>query len=585
MSVLDVLTLFGGLAFFLYGMNVLSGGLEKLAGGRLESTLRKVTSSRIMSFTLGAGITIAIQSSSAMTVMLVGLVNSGIIEFEQTIGVILGSNVGTTLTAWILSLMGISGGEFSLINLLSPEYFSPIVAFIGIALLMFAKRDRKKQIGTILVGFAVLMYGMQFMSSSVKTVADDPAFKNLLIAFDNPIAAVLISAVFTGIIQSSAATVGIIQALAMTGAISYKMAIPLVLGANIGTCMTALLSSFGANKNAKRVVAAHIYIKLIGTVFCLILMGAFAIPLSSYLSKSADAVGIAVVHTLFNVLNTLIIFPLKKFVIRLAKLTVKGKDGKKQEFVIIDERLLNTPPLAIEECRRKTEEMAYVVKNALTSAVGLLTKYNEKEAENVCEIENLTDRYEDKLGTFLVQVSSKPLSDFESKEVGRLLHTIGDIERIADHMENICEVAKEIYEKQIEFSEDARKEIAVLASAVGKIVEITVESFAKTDGEEASLVEPLEQVIDGIKDEIRSRHIARVQDLKCTFELGFVFSDLITNYERIADHCSNIAVYTIQLHSSKFDTHKYLNKVKNSQDGEFIKAYEEFGRQFVLPEN
>ena len=569
----------GGLAFFLYGMSVMSAGLEKMAGGKLERTLKKVTSNYMMSFLLGAGITIAIQSSSAMTVMLVGFVNSGIMEFGQTIGVIMGSNVGTTLTSWLLSLNGISDGGSVLITLLQPIIFAPILALVGIAVRMFSKNERRCDIGLILVGFAVLIIGMDMMSSSVGAVKDMEGFNDMLTVFKNPIVAVLVSTVFTGIIQSSAATVGIVQALALTGSITYEMAIPLVLGANIGTCMTALLSAIGANKNAKRVVAIHIYIKVIGTVICLIALGIVNALFPGFTENTISMFGVALVHTIFNVANTVVLFPFNNFIIRLAEKTIKGDESLKTVF--LDERLMNTPPMAIAECKRLVKEMAEMSRESINLSLQLVNQYDESKARTIEKNEETVDRYEDKLGTYLVKLSSNELSEHDSHEVGRLLHTIGDFERISDHAINIKNTALEIKNKDLKFSEQAREELETISNAVIEILDLTVQSFSDDDVISASRVEPLEQVIDMLKDELKERHIARLQEGKCTIVLGFVFNDLLTNYERVSDHCSNIAVATIQRDAAKQDVHKYLKKIKSGSD-EFEEEYKIYEKKYSL---
>lgn len=566
MKVLDYFTLFAGLAFFLFGMNVMSTSLEKMAGGKLESTLKKATSNPIMSFSLGAGITIAVQSSSALTVMLVGLVNSGIMQFEQTIGVILGSNVGTTLTSWLMNLMGLNTDKFTLVSLLSPDYLSPLMAFLGIVLRMFAKKSKNKELGTMFLGFAVLMYGMAFMSDSVGALKSMDNFEDFIGVFGNPLLALLISIVFTGVIQSSAATVLIVQSLAVTGQITYLMAIPLVLGANIGTCITALISSIGANKNAKRVVATHIYVNTIGTVVCLLIMLIVSPFISNYLNMAVNSVAVSIIHTLFNVFCTIVLFPIKNLLIKLVMLTVRDKEGETQKNVFLDERLLNTPQMAIEECRQLSSTMATLTKEAVYKSISLLDKFDEVVLTEVSELEAMTDRYEDKLGTFLVRLSGRDLSEHDSKVVGRLLHTIGDFERIGDHCSNIAEVAKEIYERGIKFSSYANDEIKIITDATKEIVDMAVESFCNDDISLASRVEPLEQVIDGLKKTMQERHVARMQKGECTVDLGFVFADLITNYERISDHCSNIAVYTVRMEAVKIDAHKYLRNLKEENE-------------------
>lgn len=577
---LMVAELFGGLAFFLYGMSMLSGGLENLTGGTLEQTLKKVTRNPFLSFFLGAGITIAIQSSSAMTVMLVGLVNSGIVDFCDTFGVVMGSNVGTTLTAWLLSLAGIGGDNFFL-TLLKPMTFAPLLAFIGILFRMISKEEKKKNIGLIFIGFAILMTGMDFMSNSMNSVQEMKGFQSLLTAFSSPIVALLISILFTGIIQSSAATIGIVQALALTGAITYEMAIPLVLGANIGTCITAFLSSFGTNKNAKRVVALHIYVNVLGSVVCMIILYILKATGASILSMTVSMFGVAIIHTLFNLVNTIVLIPFKKAIYKLCELTVKG-DNDKTHTVFLDERLFNNTALAVSECHRLTNEMAEHARDSLTKAIGLISSYKAETAQYIRENEELIDKYEDKLGTYLVRLSNNELSEKLSHSIARMLHSIGDFERIGDHALNICKVAEEMHNKNIHFSDEAKKEIAVITNAVTEILNMTVDSFINDDIELASHVEPLEQVIDTLNKKLKARHVARLQSGECTIELGFVFTDLLTNYERVSDHCSNVAVYTMQLPSDKLDAHKYLAKIKNAETGAFVDDFNMYAEKYSV---
>lgn len=572
--------LFGGLAFFLYGMSMMSGGLESISGGKLENDLRKVARNPFASFFLGAGITIAIQSSSAMTVMLVGLVNSGILAFGDTFGIIMGSNVGTTLTSWLLSLTGVQGENFFL-TLLKPMTFAPLLAFAGILMHMLSGKERQKNIGVILIGFAVLMTGMDFMSNSMSSVQEMEGFKHLLTTFSSPVSALLISTVFTGIIQSSAATVGIVQAMALTGTISYKMAIPLVLGANIGTCMTALISSFGTSKNAKRVVALHIYIKVIGSViFTAALYGLTAFG-TEFLNRPASMIGVAVVHTLFNIINTFVLIPFKKPIMRLCEITVKSSN-EKTHTVFLDERLFTNSALAVSECHRLTNEMAEYARTSLIKSIGLISSYDGETVNYIKETESLIDKYEDKLGTYLVRLSNNELSENLSHSIARMLHSIGDFERIGDHALNICKVAEEMHNKGISFSDEAKREIAVITNAVTEILNMTVDSFVNDDIETASHVEPLEQVIDKLNKRLKARHVTRLQNGECTIELGFVFTDLLTNYERVSDHCSNIAVYTMQLPSDKLDAHKYLAKIKNSEDGTFVDDFNMYSEKYSL---
>ncbi len=580
----QILTMFamlvGGLAFFLYGMNTMSSGLEQMAGGGLERTMKKVTSNDFMGFFLGAGITVAIQSSSAMTVMLVGLVNSGIVEFGNTFGMIMGSNVGTTLTAWILSLAGIGEGNFFM-TLLQPMTFAPILAFVGIVIRMLSKNEKKRNLGIIFIGFAVLMFGMDLMSESMKSVRTIPGFDKFLVSLTSPIIALLVSTLFTGIIQSSAATIGIVQALALTGEITWQMAIPLVLGANIGTCITALISSVGTNKNAKRVVTMHFFVNVFGSALCMVIMYGMQIFDVTILNSEIDMVGVAIVHTMFNLITTVVLFPIKKLIIKFcAKIIPDGKEQK--HTVFLDERIFNNTPLAIGECRRLANEMAEHTRVAIMTSIELIKNYDEQKAKFVRETETLTDKYEDRLGTYLVRLSSNNLSEDDSHAVSRMLHSLNDMERISDHALNICNTALEIKEKNVEFSKEAKHEIDIMMAALTEIVNITLDSFVNDDFEGASHVEPIEQVIDKLKDELKSRHVDRLQKGECTIQLGFIFSDLLTNFERVSDHCSNIAVYTMQQDSPKLDTHKYLRKIKSDAVGNFIEEYNQYEKKYSL---
>ena len=583
MDIFNFITLAGGLAFFLYGMHVMSAGLEKMAGGKLEKILKKMTSNPLKGMALGAGITIAIQSSSAMTVMLVGLVNSGVMKLSQTVSLIMGSNVGTTLTAWILSMSGIEGDSF-FIKMLKPTSFAPIIALIGIGFIMMAKKTSKKDLGAIFVGFAILMSGMTLMSDAVSPLADMPEFTSLLTAFTNPILGVIIGAVFTGLIQSSAASVGILQALALTGSITYEMAIPIIMGQNIGTCVTALISSIGVNKNAKRVSVVHITFNMVGTIVVLLIyfLAQLFFPLE-FLVDPIDQVGIAACHSIFNIFTTALIFPFQKYLVRFAETAIKdtGK-AEKQEVTFIDERLLKTPSVALSECHNRTVEMAKLSKTTVLNAVQLLKNFDSKLYDQVIEEEDLLDRYEDKLGTYLVKLSSSALSMSDSKEISTLLHTIGDFERLGDHAVNILKSAKEIKDKDISFSADANAEIAILSDAIQNILTITIDSFVSDNLELATDVEPLEQVIDELIATIKANHIRRLQHGNCTIELGFVLSDLLTNYARISDHCSNIAVAMIEVAQNSFDTHEYLNSVKTMENEEFKKRFQKYREQYKM---
>ena len=581
MDIFSVFTLCGGLAFFLYGMSVMSSGLEKAAGGRLEQMLKKMTANPFKSLLLGAGITIAIQSSSAMTVMLVGLVNSGIMELSQTVGVIMGSNIGTTLTAWILSLAGIESDAVWL-RMLKPESFSPIVAFIGIILIMVSKDDRRRSAGSIMVGFAVLMYGMELMSDSVSPLADTPQFSAILTAFTNPILGVVVGAVFTGVIQSSAASVAILQALSLTGGITYGMALPIIMGQNIGTCVTALLSSIGVNRNARRVAVVHISFNLIGTVVFLVLFFGtdlfFHFP---FMDVQIDPVGIAMVHSIFNIATTLMLLPFSKQLVRIANMVIPDVAGE-QKFTFVDSRLLATPSVAIAECNNKTVEMAKIAEETIVKALSLLDRYDEKVAGEVKVNEDKLDLYEDKLGTTLVQLSSKALSDTDSRKVSKQLHTIGDFERIGDHAVNLWKAAEEIHVKGIHFSSQAEEELRTLTAALKEILDITTEAFSRDDIRLAKQVEPLEQVIDCLIADIKSNHIVRLQNGHCTIEMGFVLSDILTNCERVSDHCSNIAVAQIETEQNAYQAHEYLNGVKNAGNEDFQQSFDHYRACYSL---
>ncbi len=585
MNITNLFMLCGGLAFFLYGMNVMSAGLEKLAGSKLESMLKVMTSSPFKSLVLGMVITIAIQSSSAMTVMLVGLVNSGIMQLGQTIGVIMGSNIGTTLTAWILSLAGIDSGDNIFLMLLKPSNFSPILALIG-AIFIMGKNTKRRNVGSILVGFAVLMTGMGMMSDSVAPVADMPEFQEILVMFNNPILGVIVGAVFTGIIQSSAASVGILQAFALTGQISFGMAIPIILGQNIGTCVTALISSIGVNKNAKRVAIVHILFNITGTiVFLAIFYGLGMFINFAFLDNAIDMQGIALVHSIFNIASTFMLLPFSKLLEKAAYLIIKPGENDKASKVLIDERLLATPSIAISECFDRTVAMAHMSRDCMTMGIGLLTKYDQKIADQLVEMEDEIDKYEDQLGTVLVKISSRSLSYHDSHRVSTLLHTIGDFERIGDHAVNLLKVAQEIHEKGISFSQEAKSEIKVLTFALQDILENTVKAFEQDDLKSAALVEPLEQVIDKLISEIKSNHVTRLQSGNCTITLGFVLSDLLTNYERVSDHCSNIAVAMIEVQKNRFDTHEYLSGLKAEGDVDFDSAFRRYAEKYSLNGN
>ena len=580
MDIFSVFTLCGGLAFFLYGMTTMSKSLEKMAGGKLERLLKRMTSNPFKSLLLGAGITIAIQSSSAMTVMLVGLVNSGVMELGQTIGVIMGSNIGTTLTAWILSLTGIES-ESVFVNLLKPENFSPVIALLGIILIMGSKKQKRRDIGRIMVGFAILMYGMELMKNAVSPLADMPEFSSLLTAFNNPLLGVLVGAVFTGVIQSSAASVGILQALALTGSITYGMAIPIIMGQNIGTCVTALLSAIGVNRNAKRVAVIHISFNVIGTAVCLVLFyGGNAIFHFTFMNQAVGAVRIAFCHTVFNVLTTLLLLPFSRQLEKLARRMIRTED-KAEQFAFLDPLLLRTPSVAISECTAMTNRMGELAHRNILLAIQQFSDYSEEREAEIIQNEDKLDIYEDRLGNYLVQISQHGVSMDDIHTVSRLLHAIGDFERVGDHALNLQESSQELHEKELRFSDDAKAELDVLISALEEIMDEAFGSFASGDLARARSVEPLEETIDQLIEEIRMRHIRRLQTGDCTIQLGFILSDLLTNLERVSDHCSNIAISVIEESDSDMDPHAYLQDLKTG--GAFTEDLREDLRKYRLP--
>ena len=587
MDIFSVFTLCGGLAFFLFGMHVMSQSLEKLAGGKLESTLRKMTSNPIKSLGLGAGITVAVQSSSAVTVMLVGLVNSGIMALDQTVGVIMGSNIGTTLTAWILSMAGIESDNI-FISLLKPENFAPVVALFGIALFMISKKKKRQDIGMIMLGFSVLMYGMELMKDSVAPLADMPEFQHLLVAFSVPIVGVLFGAVFTGVIQSSAASVGILQALSMTGTISYRMAIPIIMGQNIGTCVTALISSIGVNRNAKRVTVVHMSFNIIGTVICLLVFyGLDAFVHFTFLEKAINPVEIAFVHSVFNILTTIILLPFSKLLVKLAYKIIPEAKGTKNEdkTVWLDERLLASPPLATSQCRQKAKGMAKISKTAMQDAVGIMFQYDQKIADKVEEAEQKLDTMEDKLSTYLLKLSQKELTEEDSTTITELLHTIGDFERIGDHAINMVKISHQMHESGLQFSEEAKADFITSFQALTEISELAVNAYTKNDVSLANKVEPLEEVIDKLTAKIKHKHIERMKNGLCSPELAVYISDLLIFVERISDHYSNVAVIIIQTAQANVDKHDYLNELRAERNPQFVENYEKYKQKYKLVQN
>ena len=588
MDIFDFLNMIGGLALFLYGMSIMGNGLSKIAGGKLEGVLEKLTSKRIFAVLLGAGVTAVIQSSSATTVMVVGFVNSGIMKLSQAVGIIMGANIGTTITSWLLSLTGIDGGTMW-VQLLKPSSFSPVLAAIGIILIMASKAESKrKDIGGILLGFAILMFGMETMSSSVSGLADNPSFTGLMTAFENPVLGMAVGAVLTAIIQSSSASVGILQALCATGAVNYSVAIPIIMGQNIGTCVTSLISSVGATKNAKRAAMIHLYFNLIGTI---IFMVVFYIANSfvdfAFMEESAGVAGIAVVHSLFNICATILLFPFSNWLVKLAELTIpESKDNAdvnlEQEVIAIDERFLRRPAFAMELCRNKAREMAEVVKKSIGLALEVLVSYDEEKAKEVIRLESIADKYEDVLGSYLVKLSSKNLSLQDSQSMSIILHSISDFERISDHAMDIVKSAQEINIKSLSFTKHAKKEIETLCMAVRDICNLTVDSFCNDDGTSAVHVEPLEEVIDTLSKKIKENHIRRLQKGKCSIEMGFILEDILTGLERVSDHCSNVAIEMITIYDNEYNTHEYFKTFTNEERQAFNAEYESLIKKYPI---
>lgn len=581
MNIFDFLSLIGGLALFLFGMQVMGNALEKKAGGQLNTVLGKITDNPIKGFGLGLGITSIIQSSSATTVMLVGLVNSEIITLKQSIYVIMGANVGTTVTAWLLSLTGISGDSV-IVQLLKPSSFTPVLALVGIIFYMFVKNTEKKDTGMILLGFAVLMYGMESMSGAVSGLKEVEGFTNLLTVFSNPILGVLAGALLTAIIQSSSASVGILQALSTTGAITYASAIPIIMGQNIGTCVTALISSIGANKNAKRVAFVHLYFNIIGTVALLLLFYAVnSFVHFAFVDLQANQFGIAITHSMFNLLCTALLLPFGAGLGKLATLTIKDAPTK-EEATLLDERLLITPSVALERAEAVTADMADAAVSSIKTAMPLLNIYDAPTAKKVRKYEKDADVYEDAIGSYLVKLSNEDISETENHKITKLLKLIGDFERISDHAVNIVESAEEINSKHIEFSDEAKHEVSILKEAVFEITDLAYGAFIDNDLDKASLVEPLEQTIDILVEQIKLHHVLRLQKSECTIDHGFVLSDILTNLERTADHCSNIAACITEIsENASFDMHKYLGDIRNDTD-EFKSNFKMYKNKYSL---
>lgn len=582
MDIFSILGLLCGLALFLYGMNTMGDGLEKLSGGKLEMILEKLTNSTWKGFLLGTAVTAVIQSSSATTVMVVGFINSGIMKLRQGVGVIIGANLGTIVTSWILSLTGIQGESFVL-QLLKPESFAPIFAFVGIILMMFFKTDKKRNIASICLGFAILMVGMQQMSAAVEPLSDNPTFASFLTIFNNPVFGIFAGMVLTAIIQSSSASIGILQALSATGTITYSMAIPIILGQNIGTCITALISCLGAKKNAKRAAFVHLYYNLIGvSLFCLVFYGSMLFINYSFMNDFVNQGDIAIIHTIFNLFEIVILLPMNRVLEKLACLTIRDKD-EDSDIPFLDERFLNTPALATERANAMGIKMARLSEGTLLGSLELVGNYDIKTAETITENEDMVDTYEDVISSYLVKLSVRELNANDSKAIHLVLHAIGDFERISDHAVSIVKVAKEIEDKKLRFSDEAIAGLEIMIEAVREIVNNATMAFINNDLKLAAKVEPLEQVINRLRDKLKEAHIERLTKGECTIELGFVFSDLLTNLERVADHCSNIAIGVIETTRNGYEAHEYLHELKNSDDRQYNNDYLLYKQKYKLP--
>ena len=587
MNIFNVFNLIGGLALFLYGMTTMGDGLSQMAGSKLENILEKLTKNKFMAVLLGAGVTAIIQSSSATTVMVVGFVNSGIMKLSQSVGVIMGANIGTTITSWILSLTGLKGDSI-IVNMLKPSSFSPLLAAIGIVLLMIAKNgSKKKDVGIILVGFAILMFGMETMSGAVEGLANNPSFTKLMTAFSNPILGLMAGAVLTAIIQSSSASVGILQALSASGTVTYSGAFPIIMGQNIGTCITSIISSIGANKNAKRAAAIHLFFNLIGTT---IFMVAFYTINSfvdfSFLKDKISPAGIAIIHSLFNIGATIILFPFSNLLVKLAKKVVKdGKETEIEDEVSLDDRFLLRPAYAMELCREKSYEMAKLAGKSINLAIEILREYDEKKAKKVIEIEGKIDKYEDVLGSYLVKLSALNRSNADNQSMSIILHSIGDLERISDYALEIVKSSREMKSKKISFSQVAKEELEVLSNAVSEICEITIKSFCEGDTSKASRVEPLEEVIDSVIKKIKLNHINRLKNGESSIIKGFILQDLLNDFKRISNHCSNIAVEMITIYENEYNTHDYYEKLSQEDKELFDMKYNDYKKKYVIKDN
>lgn len=590
MDFFSLLALIGGLALFLYGMNVMGDGLTKVSGGKLEKILEKLTSNPLKAVLLGAGVTAVIQSSSATTVMVVGFVNSGIMKLSQAVGIIMGANVGTTITSWILSLSGIESSNF-FIRMLKPTSFSPILALIGIMLLMSSKSDKRKDVGSILLGFAVLMFGMNTMSSAVEPLKDVPEFTNILTMFTNPLLGVLAGLILTAIIQSSSASVGILQALCSTGAISFGCAVPIIMGQNIGTCVTAMISSVGASKNARRTALVHLYFNIIGTaIFMIVFYTLNAFLKFDFMADSATPAGIAVIHSIFNVAATIILLPFAKGLEKLAYMSVKEDHNERagipeeteEELKKLDVRFLDQPGLAINHCMEATSYMAHMSQEALECSMELLDEYDEKKAQKVRDLESRIDHFEDRIGSYLIQISNRHMLESDSAKMSVVLHCISDLERISDHAVNVQETALEMSKKNLKMSFEGNSETMFLRKAILNILDVSVHALEKGDRRLAKEIEPLEEVIDDLTDELKRRHVIRLKEGRCTIEMGFVLTDLLTNLERVADHCSNIGVSILETSKENVGRHAYLNSMKHEDEVLFQERYEHYREEYFL---
>ena len=589
MDFFDLLTMVGGLALFLYGMHLLSEGLEKLSGGRLERVLENLTNNRLKAVLLGAGVTAVIQSSSATTVMVVGFVNSGIMKLSQAIGIIMGANVGTTITSWVLSLTGIESDSFFL-QLVKPTSFSPVLAAIGVVFIMFMKNGRKRELGTILVGFAILMTGMDTMSSAVKPLSQVPEFTGLFTMFTNPLLGLLVGALVTAVIQSSSASVGILQALCVTGSINYAAAVPIILGQNIGTCVTAMMSGVGASKNARRASIVHLLFNIIGTaIFMIAFYTLNAVMDFAFMEEAADSAGIALVHTGFNVLATLVLLPFANLLEKLSLIIIKPDEEEERQamenelFAKMDERFLSTPSFALEQAYSYVLKMAALTKESLNGATDNLFEFDKKRVKDIEQMESLVDRYEDEISGYLVKLSSRNLSEPDSRKLNMLLHSVGDLERISDHAINLVDCAKTMNKKEQHFSEKATEELQIFSQAVRDIVKASIGVLETQDEEGAKSIEPFEEAIDILQKEMKKRHVKRLRKGKCTAEMGFVLSDITNNYERIADHCSNLAINVMQLREDDTHAHEYVDSIEKGEGSAFDKIMQEHLKRYELP--